>query len=84
MIHVAYAPTSKFNVFSLTRMMINNWIIGGDEISIWLEKGGHKIVFDIRIMTPTSDIYCAYTKRKIELSVLEAHTRLGHSNEDTT
>jgi hypothetical protein len=39
MTHVAYVPTSKFNLFTLTRMMINNWILGGDENSIWLEKG---------------------------------------------
>jgi hypothetical protein len=34
MTHVAYVPTSKFNLFSLTRMMISNWILGGDENSI--------------------------------------------------
>jgi hypothetical protein len=51
MTHVAYVPTSKFNLFSLTRMMINNWISGGDENSIWLEKGRNKIVFDIKITT---------------------------------
>jgi hypothetical protein len=42
MTHVAYFPTSKFNLFSLTRMMINNWILGGDTNSIWLEKGRRK------------------------------------------
>jgi hypothetical protein len=30
MTHVAYVPTSNFNLFSLTRMMINKWILGGD------------------------------------------------------
>jgi hypothetical protein len=98
MTHVAYVPNSKFNLFSLTRMMINNWILGGDENSIWLEKGGSKIVFDINITTSSGAIYCAYLKRKIELtnvvadgkrkgikySVLEAHGRLGHSDEDAT
>jgi hypothetical protein len=53
MTHVAYVPTSKFNLFSLTRMMINNWILGGDKSSIWLEKGRNKIVFDIKITTST-------------------------------
>jgi hypothetical protein len=76
-------------------MMINNWILGGDENSIWLEKGGNKIVFDIKITTSNGAIYCAYLKCKIELtnnvvadgkrkkikySVLEAHERLGHSD----
>jgi hypothetical protein len=98
MTHVAYVPTSKFNLFSLTRMMINNWIFGGDENSIWLEKGRNKIVFDIKTTTSTGAIYCAYMKRKFELThlstdgkrkevaytVLQAHERLGHSNEDAT
>jgi hypothetical protein len=98
MTHVAYVPTSKFNLFSLTRMMINNWILGGDENSIWLEKGRNKIIFDIKIKTSTGAIYCAYMKRKLELTnlstyvtrkevtqtVFQAHKRLGHSNEDAT
>jgi hypothetical protein len=98
MTHVAYVPTSKFNLFSPTRMMINNWILGGDENSIWLEKGRNKIVFDIKITTSTGAIYCAYMKRKFEqknlstdekqkkgmCTVLQAHKRLGNSNEDAT
>jgi hypothetical protein len=70
MTHVAYMPTSKFNLFSLTRMMINNCIIGGDKNSIWFEKGRNKIVFDIQITTSTSAIYCAYMKCKFELTNL--------------
>jgi hypothetical protein len=42
MTYVAYVPTSKFNLLSLTRMMINNWILGGDKSSIWLNRGGKK------------------------------------------
>jgi hypothetical protein len=64
MTHVVFVPTSKFNLFnlfSLTRLMINKWIIGGDEKSTWLEKGGIRIVFDIKITTRTGVIYyCAY------------------------
>jgi hypothetical protein len=70
MTHVAYVPTSKFNLFSLTRMMINSWILGCDENSIWLEKGRKKIVFDIKIMISTGAIYCAYMKHKFELTNL--------------
>jgi hypothetical protein len=96
--HVAYVPTSKFNLFSLTRMMIHNWIIGGNENGIWLEKGKNKIVFDIKITTSTGAIYCAYMKRRFELTnlstdgklkevtytVFQGHECLGHSNEDAT
>jgi hypothetical protein len=70
MTHVAYVPTSKFNLCSLTRMMINNWILGGDENSIWLEKWRNKIVFDIKIKTSAGAIYCAYMRRKFELTNL--------------
>jgi hypothetical protein len=98
MTHMAYVPTSKFNLFSLTRMMINNWILGGDENIIWLEKGRNEIVYDINITTSIGAIYCAYIKRKFELThlstdgkrkevtytVLQAHECLGHSKEDAT
>jgi hypothetical protein len=68
--HVAYVPTSILNLFSLTRITINNWILGGDENSIWLEKGRNNIVFDIKITTSTGAIYCAYMKHKFELTHL--------------
>jgi hypothetical protein len=80
MTHVAYVPTSKFNLFSLTRMMINNWILGGDENSIWLEKGRNKIVFYIKITTSTGDIYCAYMKRKFELTNLSTDGKSKRSH----
>jgi hypothetical protein len=70
MTHVAYVPTSKLYMSSLTRIMINNWILGGDENSIWLENGRNKIVFDIKITTSTGAIYCAYMRRKFELTNL--------------
>jgi hypothetical protein len=40
MTHLAYVPNSKFNLFSLTRMMINNCILGGYESIILIQKGG--------------------------------------------
>jgi hypothetical protein len=73
MTHVAYVPTSKFNLFSLTIMMINKWILGGDENSIWIEKGRNNIVFDINIRTSTGAIYCAYMKCKFELTSLSTN-----------
>jgi hypothetical protein len=51
-------------------MMISNRILGGDENSIWLEKGTNKIVFDIKITTSTGDIYWAYMKDKFKLTNL--------------
>jgi hypothetical protein len=76
MTHVAYVPTSKFNLFSFTRMMINNWILGGDENSIWIEKGRNKIFFYLKITASTGAIYCAYMKRKFELTHLNTDGKL--------
>jgi hypothetical protein len=56
MTHVAFAPTSRFKLFSPIRLMTNKWILGGDENSIWPEKGGGTIVFDIKIKTSTGFI----------------------------
>jgi hypothetical protein len=55
----------RVNLFNLTRMMIINWIIGGDETASGLGGG---VMFDIKIMTSIGDIYCAYIKLKIELT----------------
>jgi len=61
---VAYIPEANFNLFSITRRLRQGFKLGGGKNSIWLEKNGKKIVFDIVIPTPKGAIYCAYLKRK--------------------
>jgi hypothetical protein len=92
------AYLKMFNLFSLTRLMINKWILGGDESIIRLDKKGSNIIFYIKITTLAGVIYCLYMKQKIKLtnvitdgkrkypkySVLEARDLLGNSNEDAT
>ena len=56
----AYIPKENFNLFSLTQRMKQGWTLGRNDESIWLEKGGNRITFDIVITTPKGAIYCAY------------------------
>jgi hypothetical protein len=36
-----YLPTGRFNLFSLTKMTLKRWILGGDHKEIWLKKGAN-------------------------------------------
>ena len=64
MTDVAHTPEANFNLFSITRRLRQGFKLGGDMNSIWLEKKGKKIVFDIVIPTPKGAIYCANLKRR--------------------
>eukprot|EP00977_Amphora_coffeiformis_P012694 scaffold3199_cov165-Amphora_coffeaeformis.AAC.17 len=46
---VSVIPNGKFNLFSVTRMMIKGWKLRGDDSALWLEKDGQRVVFDIKI-----------------------------------
>ena len=61
--NVKIVPNSKFNLFSLTKRQNDGWILGGNKDSIWLEKDGAKIKFDIRIETAEGVIFAIYIKR---------------------
>jgi hypothetical protein len=65
---VAYLPTSKFNLFSVTKLQRNGWILHGDRNQIKLTKGDKSVVFDIVIDTPKGAIYAMYLKRNTELA----------------
>ena len=91
---VAHIPTSKFNLFSLTKCMKEKWTLGGDTSGIWLSKPGFpKIVFDIVVTTSKGLIFAMHLKcntkiagaikdGKNRMSVAQAHECLGHCNED--
>ena len=49
---MVYSPESEFNLFSLTKRLDTGHVLGGDRDSIWISKGDHKLVFDIKIKTP--------------------------------
>jgi hypothetical protein len=43
---VSYLPNGTFNLSSLTQLTSKGWIMGGNNKSIWIEKGCNMIVFD--------------------------------------
>ena len=97
---VAYMPTSKFNLFSTTKLLLNGWELHGNNSKIWLTKEGKSpVVFDIVIETPRGAIFAMFLNRNTEvagaaadfernrkstMSIALAHERLGHANEEAT
>jgi hypothetical protein len=61
--NVKHVKSAKFNLFSLTKCQKDRWLLNGDSEAISITKGGHKIVFDIRIKTPEGLIFTLYHKR---------------------
>lgn len=96
---VQYVPGQRFNLFSLTKAIRDGWKLGNDgDESIWIEKNDKKIVFDVKIPTKTGFLLGCYIMRNVEtatanlqvkekklkMSVMAAHERLGHINEAET
>ena len=91
---VTHLPGAKFNLFSISKMQNEGWLLFGDKEKIWIEKNGHKVVFDIKIPTPKGAVFAMYYKRKQsdeiansatdneKLTIQQAHQRLGHIGED--
>ena len=70
--NVTHCPSMQCNIFSLTKMMLQGWDLGGNKESIWLKKGKDKILFDIKLITQKGIIFCIYFKRTLsgnEISV---------------
>jgi len=63
---VTILPTGKFNLFSLTKLMNNGWILGGDHETMWLTKGKRTVTFDIKIPTPIGDVVCNVFQKRIQ------------------
>ena len=89
---------TKFNLFLVTKMIKEGWVLSGDKNAMWLKKGDQEVVFDIIIPTSEGILFVMYmkcningevagasaaTNKKIVL-IKKAHEWLGHSNEDAT
>ena len=94
---VSLIPKGNFNIFSITRLLLAGWKIGGDANSIWVKKVQWTIRFDTRVTTAKGALFCILMKRQIKktevsallttgttMSLTEAHTLLGHYNEEAT
>jgi hypothetical protein len=62
--NVKHVQSAKFDLFSITKRQKDGWLLGRNSEKIWIEKGEHKIVFDIRIETPEGLIFALLHKRK--------------------
>jgi hypothetical protein len=65
---VAYLLALKFNLFSVTKLQQDGWILHGDKDQIKLTKGNCSVVFNIVIDTPKGAIFAMYLKRNTELA----------------
>jgi hypothetical protein len=87
----------RFNLFSTTKLQLDGWIPGGNKEALWLSHPDSDFVvkFDIKIETGRGCVFAACFRRRIDehsefgfsnirMNILQAHRRLGHSNEDTT
>ena len=91
---VAVNPKGPFNLFSTSKLQRLGWKLGGDDKALWLTKDNKTIKFDIVVTTAKGLVFCACLKRQKEmayaaveplaLTVNQAHSRLGHMNEDRT
>jgi hypothetical protein len=75
-IQMNHCPEGRFNLLSISKFQQEGWFLCGDEEKIWLTKGDQTLVFDIKISTRKSVLYCAYLKRDgcdgIELNKIKA------------
>ena len=94
---VGYNPKMNYNLFSLSRMLVNGWTIvkgSAEGISIGNSEGD-VIQFDIVVKTPRGAIFAAHFVRDSEvnaasteagtsMNINKAHALLGHRDEDST
>jgi hypothetical protein len=90
---VALTKNSPFNLFSVTKMMRQDWKLGGDNVNgITLEKKDKVRKFDIPIETPKGVVYAMYVRRSeiaapvmpTIMNIEKAHRVLGHQSEEAT
>jgi hypothetical protein len=80
-----------FNLFSLSKLMKQGWVLGGDEMKgITLTKEQYALRFDIPIDTLEGIVFAMYARRteagseavSLTMNIEEAHRLLGHQVEE--
>ena len=98
--NVSVVPSLAFNLFSITKMQLQGWMLGGDKNNLWITKGRRTIRFDIKIETPEGCVFAMYITRgkesemgnvaaqgnnnKTTMTFRQAHDRLGHMSDAAT
>jgi hypothetical protein len=59
---VTHLPSEKFNLFSLTRLQQQGWLLGGNKTAIWLTNKDQKVTFDMMISTNKGLLFAMYFK----------------------
>ena len=54
---VVICPNVKYNLFSVSKILCNGWMLSGDKHAMTLEKGPYTLKFDIVIPTPKGAVY---------------------------
>ena len=60
--NVSVVPSSTFNLFSISKMQLQGWILSGNKDSLWITKGCSTIRFDIKIEMPEGCVFAMYIK----------------------
>jgi hypothetical protein len=90
---VVLTKGTPFNLLSLTKLMRQGWILGGDsETGITLTKANSVLAFNIPIETPRGVVFAVRIQRTEvatpallkTMNVEEAHRLLGHQSEEAT
>ena len=95
---VRYDEKYNFNLFSLSKIMRNGWSLRGNTNGITATKNDRTIRFDIIVRTSKGQLYaCRFRRRRevnaisagkvrkeVKMNIEQAHSLLGHINEDAT
>ena len=54
-----------YNLFSLTKMLLQGWELGKNREKNWLSKGKKKLKFDIKLHTKRGVFFCIYFKQLV-------------------
>ena len=55
---ISHLPNTKFNLFSISKLQNNRWLLFRNKDKIWIKKGEHKVMFDIN--TPKGAVGAIY------------------------
>ena len=98
MTDVSYNASYNFNLFSVSRCLVNGWTVTGDKTHVKLVSpcNTKSILFDLVVQTPKGAVYATVLQRHIEvanvsvtreqvvLTLAQAHCKLGHTDIEKT
>ena len=60
---VTHCLSMRCIVFSITKLLLEGWNLGGNKDAIWFEKNKKRITFDIKLNTKYGIMFYIYFKR---------------------